>query len=313
MAELIHALAGVFGLIVLGAVLRATAFVPASFWPAVERFTYFLALPALLVHTLAGAPVDAIEPVRTAAAIVGPVSALALALMLIALYRVTDPGAGALFTSGFQGAVRSNTYIGLALASALGGGQGAAVAAFGLAVLVPLVNVLSVISLSWFGAGGKASWRHAGGAIVRNPLVLACAAGMAVNSMPVGLPPALDRFLEALGGAALPLGLAAVGAGLRVSGLAGRLAPGVGYSMLKLLGLPLLSLAVVVAMDLSVLAGTVVVLLAALPTSPSSYVLARQMGGDHAFMAALVTLQTLLAGVTLPVVLWLCHWVLGGG
>jgi predicted permease len=309
----IHALAGVFGLIVLGAVLRTTDFVPETSWPAIERFTYFLALPALLVHTLAGVPVGAIEPVRTALAVVGPVTLMAAALLAAASYRVTEPEAGRSFTSGFQGAVRSNTYIGLALAAALSSGQGVAVAAFGLAVLVPLVNVLSVISLAWFGASGKASWRHAAVAIVRNPLSLACATGMAVNGLPVALPQALERFLEALGGAALPLGLVVVGAGLRTSGLAGRLLQGIGYSTLKLVALPLLSLAVVVAMDLPVLAGTIVVLLAALPTSPSSYVLARQMGGDQAFMATLITLQTLLAGMTLPAVLWLCRQVLGSG
>jgi malonate transporter len=39
------------------------------------------------------------------------------------------------------------------------------------------------------------------------------------------------------------------------------------------------------------------------PTSTSSYVLARQMGGDHELMAGILTTQTLLAIVTIPAML----------
>jgi len=48
-------------------------------------------------------------------------------------------------------------------------------------------------------------------------------------------------------------------------------------------------------------------LAAAVPTASSSFVLARQMGGDAPLMANLVTLQLLWAVVTLPLVIWLSH------
>ena len=41
----------------------------------------------------------------------------------------------------------------------------------------------------------------------------------------------------------------------------------------------------------------------AVPTSPSSYVLARQMGGDAPLLAQIITLQTIFAVITMPVVI----------
>ena len=45
------------------------------------------------------------------------------------------------------------------------------------------------------------------------------------------------------------------------------------------------------------------VLFAALPTAPSAYILARQMGGDHVMLARLLTVQTIAAAASLPLVL----------
>jgi len=40
-----------------------------------------------------------------------------------------------------------------------------------------------------------------------------------------------------------------------------------------------------------------------MPTAPASYTLARQMGGDAKLMATIITLMTLIAALTMPVML----------
>ena len=45
----------------------------------------------------------------------------------------------------------------------------------------------------------------------------------------------------------------------------------------------------------------ILMLFASLPTASSAYILARQLGGDTALMANIITLQTLLAFVAIPV------------
>ena len=47
----------------------------------------------------------------------------------------------------------------------------------------------------------------------------------------------------------------------------------------------------------------VVTVCSAVPTASSAYVLARQMGGDAPLLAQIITLQTILAAITMPVVI----------
>jgi hypothetical protein len=43
-----------------------------------------------------------------------------------------------------------------------------------------------------------------------------------------------------------------------------------------------------------------------MPTASSAYILARQLGGDAPMMAAIITGQTLLSAITIPLMLgWL--------
>jgi predicted permease len=48
----------------------------------------------------------------------------------------------------------------------------------------------------------------------------------------------------------------------------------------------------------------VTLVFAAIPVSVSSFILARVLGGDHDLMAAIITVQTMLSALTMPVVLW---------
>lgn len=53
------------------------------------------------------------------------------------------------------------------------------------------------------------------------------------------------------------------------------------------------------------IARTVAVIAGAVPTAASSFILARQMGGDAPLMANLITVQVLLAVFSLPLMMWL--------
>ncbi|HMZ10987.1 MAG TPA: AEC family transporter, partial [Plasticicumulans sp.] len=57
---------------------------------------------------------------------------------------------------------------------------------------------------------------------------------------------------------------------------------------------------------LPALESAVVVLFAALPSAPSAYILARQLGADAPLAAVVITVETLAAMLTLPLVVLLC-------
>jgi len=289
----------VFLLIFLGFGLKRSGFLGETFWEAAERLTYFLLLPALLLSTLAEAKLAGLGAGPMVLVIMGALLIMALALLAL---RPLLASTGAAFTSVAQGTLRGNTYIGLSVAVGLYGARGLDAAAVAVAATVPLVNVLSVAALTRY-AGTKPDLAAMLQGIARNPLILACAIGLMLNLSGLGLPGVIDEMLGLLGRGALPLGLLAVGAGLNVAamGKAGRsLAAGLG---LKLAALPLLTAIGCWIIGLGDMAASVAVLFNALPTATSSYILARHLGGDAELMAGLITAQTALAMVTLP--LWL--------
>lgn len=304
MPEILPAVAPVFLLILLGHGLRRFGLLGEAFWDGAERLTYFVLLPALLLSTLAEASLGGLTVLPMAAAIV--VTILAGAMLLILLRRVFALE-GAAFTSLFQGSLRQNTYIGLALAAALFGPMGLGAAALAVALTVPLVNLLSVAALARHGSQADPSLPGTLKKILRNPLILACLLGIAVNQAGLGLPPVIDPLIAILGRGALPLGLLAVGAGLRLATGAGDgRADGRDLALacgLKLALMPVLAALACWGFGASGVAASVAVLFNALPAATSSYILARQLGGDAPLMARIITLQTALSIGSLPLVL----------
>lgn len=299
---IVGALGPIFAMIVLGAGLQRLQFPGDGFWPAAERFTYFILFPALLVRQLALA--------RLADYAVKPVALIIVALLLgmTAMVYALRPWLhvdGPAFTSVYQGVIRFNTYVGLAVVLAVFHAEGGTVAALVMAIMIPSINVLCVLVLTAHAGGGAT-----GGGILRglvtNPLIAACLVGIGLNVTGIGLPFGSAAVLDILARAALPLGLLAVGAGLRLDALA---RPGllVGTSALKLLIMPALAGLLCWLVNPGRLETAVLVTFAALPSASAAYILARQLGGDGALIAAILTVETALALVTLPVVL---VWVL---
>jgi predicted permease len=297
--ELLLALWPLFALIVAGYYLRRWAFPSEAFWPGAERLNYYMLFPALLFSSLAKAPLNNPALPRLALAVLLALGIAWLALLLVRRLRGWPAGRFGAFT---QGILRFNTYLGLAAVGSLFGQPGLTLAALMLALMVPTVNVLSVWSLT---AERGVSARSLLLPILKNPLILACLGGALVNLSGLGLPGGTDRLLGLLAAASLPLGLLCVGAALKPDQLSGEVPALFGNSLLRLLAMPLLAWVVAYGLALPVMESTVLVLFFALPTAPTAYVLTRQLGGDSHLMAGIITLQTLLAAASLPLLLLL--------
>ncbi|MBA4290118.1 MAG: transporter [Pseudomonas sp.] len=297
MLELLLALWPLFALIVGGFYLRRWAFPNDAFWPGAERLNYFILFPALLFSSLASAPLDNPALPRLALAVMLALGLAWLALLLLRRLRGWPAGRFGAFT---QGALRFNTYLGLAAVGSLFGQAGLTLAALMLALMVPTVNVLSVWSLT---AERGVSVRSLLLPIAKNPLILACLGGALVNLSGLGLPGGSERLLSLLAAASLPLGLLCVGAALKPEQLSGEAPALASNSLLRLCAMPLLAWAVANALQLPAMETSVLVLFFALPTAPTAYVLTRQLGGDSQLMAGIITLQTLLAAISLPLLL----------
>jgi len=306
-AELLIALAPIALLIVMGTWLKRSRFLQDSFWAQAERLGYYVLLPALFLHGLATAKLDNV-PVQ------GMIMALVLSTVMVAVLMV---GArplikdnDAAFTSIFQGAVRFNNYVGVSVVAGVFGAQGIALAAVANAAIVPTVNILCVLVFARYGTGGRMSVGKVARQVALNPLVLACFAGIALQALGLGLPVGIEPVIKALGQASLPLGLLCVGAALELGSVRSWFRPVAYSSVVKFLIMPLMTLCACHVVGLGGKAAIAALLFQALPPAASSYIMARQLGGDAPLMAGIIASQTLLAAVVLPIaVIVLIPWI----
>ena len=205
------------------------------------------------------------------------------------------------FTSFLQGSVRFNTFIGLALAAVLPA-PALTYAVLILAVMIPLVNVICVVVFALY-TSATLSVRSVIMQVVKNPLVVVSIVGIVFNLFGWVPPNLVMGIVDKLALMALPVGLLAVGAGLQLQALRGAGATFAWSSVVKLLVLPLLTWFMASGLGLDHSAQQILTLYAALPTAASAYILARQLGGNAELMAAIITGQTLLAMLSLPVVM----------
>ena len=283
-----------FLLIALGFVVCRYTALNRPVWDAAERLVYYLLFPVLLFNSILKTPLQPMQTLSLAAAALGTVGC-GIALALALKYW---PGVDArLHASGAQTVYRFNSYIALALAERLGGPQGLAWIALVIALCVPICNVAAVWPLARHG--GHAYGRE----LLRNPLILSTVAGLVANLLGVRFPDAVSTTLQRIGLAALPLGLMAVGAGLRLGGL--RAAPVLAAALLALrhVAMPAIAIGLTALLALAPEQRLIVVLFAALPTSSASYVLAARMGGDGGYVAGIITLSILLGMLSIPLAL----------
>jgi predicted permease/CheY-like chemotaxis protein len=223
------------------------------------------------------------------------VTALGVALAYALRRRVSAPPL--LHASGAQVAFRFNSYVALAVVERVAGAPGVAAIALVIALAVPLCNVAAVWPLARHGG------HRFGRELARNPLIVATVAGLLFNLFGWRLPELAATTLGRIGTAALPIGLMAVGAGLRLGALREGPALAAGLLAIRHAVLPLAALAWVWATDLPPAEQLVLVIFAALPTASSGYVLAVRMGGHGPYVAGLVTVSTLLGMASLPLAL----------
>ncbi|MGH6718806.1 MAG: AEC family transporter [Alphaproteobacteria bacterium] len=298
MTEVFAALAPIFTVIALGLAMKRLGFPGDGFWIPAERLAYYVFVPALLVREIGAADFGAFAIGPLLAALVGTYVAAAV-VMLAAGPRLGFRPAS--FATAFMAAIRFNTMAGLAAVVTLHGRPGIALFGVIIAVMIPLLNVLSVMALA----------RHAGGLgaravavqIVRNPFILGCVVGIVVNLSGATLPDAVGGVLDILGRAALGVALLATGAGLTFDGIRTSL-PLLGLACLvKLVALPAAVMLACRALGVGQFETHVAVLYATLPTSPAGFVLARLMGGEGALAAAIITATTVGAVATIPLML----------
>ena len=295
---ILSALTPIFAIIVLGFLISRTPLSSQAVWSELERLTYYIFFPALLVLRLSASSFDW-QDIGDISKVIG--LALSVITVLILSLRKLVSSDFASLSSVYQGSIRFNTYIGLACIDVLYGDRGLTTAALCLAIYIPLVNILCVASLTGAGEGGPKRISRVINAVAKNPLVLACVAGIVISYTGFTIPSLAESVIEILSQPALPIGLLAVGAGIRFVTLKEQSWQLLVAVINKLAVFPALVLAACVLFETPNSVAVILLLLTALPAPPSAYILAKQLGGNESLMANIITLQTLAAFFVIPV------------
>lgn len=289
----------IFLLIVTGYAAKQRFLPDEGFWRTADKLVYYVFFPSLLLLDVSGAQFSGANTSTSIAATAG--GTLIVAGLIFAGQRLVKVE-NDLFTSIFQGGVRYNSYVFIALAQSLFGPEGVAVSGVFVAYMIVLTNVMSVLVMNHYGNGGKKSVKGMMTALLKNPLIMGALLGLAFNAAGLQITGAIRQFMSYLGNAATPLSLMSVGGGLVLT-MHSRRTVATAYSVgLKLLLMPLCTMALLRALGASGTPANIALLYASAPCAGNAYILSRQMSGDSEAMASIITWTTLLSAVTITVI-----------
>lgn len=298
------ALMPVILVIASGYVIARTGVITGEQWRGVEQLAYYALFPAVLFRTISQADFTSFPTLNMGGALFA--SILVMAAILLAIRPLIDRFWGVQpvrFTSIFQGTLRWNAMVALAIADNLVGEAGLAIMAVAMVFMIPILNVLAILVLARYASGAAPSGAKVLRDLFTNPLIVSIGLGGIFNLLGLGLPSIVDETLEIFSRGALPLGIICVGAGLELRSLR-RPGPALALgAFLRPVFMPLLAFGFAMLFGVEGPALVIIVIASSVPCAGNAYILSRQMGGDAKLMAEIITLQTLAATVTMPLAL----------
>lgn len=228
-------------------------------------------------------------------AVAGVLIQFVLSLCLVILVEKENSRRGVML----QGMFRSNFVLfGIPISTALFGDQAAGLAAILIAVIIPLYNVLAVISLEIFN-GRRPNILKILLGIVTNPLIIGSVVGVLFLLFHIELPTVLYETVSDISGIATPLAFIILGASFNF-GDVGKYARELSLVLgCKLVFFPVLFLGIALLLGFRDAPLAVLLTVFGAPIAVSSFTMAQQMGGDHALAGQLVVFSSIFSIVTM--------------
>ncbi|MGM0519403.1 MAG: AEC family transporter [Campylobacterota bacterium] len=301
MQTIFIALLPIFLLIFIGYLLKRVGFPSLEFWQYADKFTYYVLFPSLLIYKLSTASLDNVDGVAFVSTAVIALIVMSIILMIVSKFLFLFENRA--FTSVYQGTIRFNTYVFLALITAIFGDKGIVLAAFLITFMIPIINIFCISIFAIYSNSEEVSGESIFKSIFKNPLILACIIGGGLNFFDISLYVPIEKTLSIFSIFALPLGLLSVGIGLHIKHIKEVKLELVTSLFLKLALLPAIMFFMALEFEIGYMQLVILTLFASMPTAPSSYILARQLSGDVKLMSTIITMQTLFSIFTISVIL----------
>ncbi len=296
----LNATVPIFAIMVLGYILHRIGFITDEFANVANKFVFRVCLPCMLFldlkntdirHNFDGSYIGF-------CAVVTIVSILIIwGLSKIFLKDKTEVGAFV------QASYRSSAAIlGIAFIQNIYGNSG--MGPLMIIGAVPLYNVFAVLILTV--ESNDVSIQNSKGRIkttilniLKNPIIIGIVLGILASGIQLKLPQMMEKTIQNLGIMASPLALIAIGAGFEGRKALAKMKPTLAATFIKLIGLAMLVLPIAIHLGFRDQKLLALLIMLASPSTPTAYIMAKNMHGDETLSSSIIVLTTVLSSVTL--------------
>ena len=295
----------VFAVIVTGWIVGYTGYLSRALSDALIHFAYNIAMPALLIVTIAQEPGHSLINWRFLVAFGG--GSLLCFILVFGIMSIQVPRSLASRTMYGMAASMTNTgFVALPVLQAIYGPRAVLPAAiatvFVAVVMFPAAVIL--LELGQRNAHGSptapvVTVRH----VVANPMVISTLIGILLSVLDLRMPGPVTAYFGILADALTPCALFAIGLGLSIDGLRANIGRASLLSLVKLIIMPLIVYGLSMSLGLDPLYTIAAVICAAVPTAKTVYILAGEYRCEEMMVASTVSMTTLASVISL--VVWL--------
>lgn len=294
----------IFLVMVIGYVLKQKGMLNDNFVTVANKFNFKVTLPFMLFKELSGVDIKAVFDIRYVLFCALVSTACFWLIWGVAKLFVKDQSIrGAFVQASFRG---SAAVMGLAFIQNIYGES--AMGPLMIVSAVPLYNIFSVLVLTFesndtaaLNKGDKI--KQALVNIIKNPIIISIFAGMIIGLLKIDFPVLIDKTVNSVAQMATPLALITIGAGFEGRKALAKMKPTLAASMIKLVIQPLIFLPLAAFMGFTGEKIIAILIMLSSPTTPSCYIMAKNMHNDEILTASVVVMTTLLGAVTLT--LWI--------
>lgn len=291
----------VFAVIVTGWLAGALGYVARDLGDALIHFAYNVAMPALLIVTIAHEPARSLLAWRFLTAFGGG-SLFCFAIVFASLRAFGGQGLAAAAMQGWAASMTNTGFVALPILQATYGARAVLPAAIAT-VFVAVIMFPAAVLLQELDSHGQGGPVFAPGKLARhvilNPMVLSTLTGVAWAAAGVPMPRLVTAYLQLLADALTACALFAIGLGVSIEGLSASIGRSTALATVKLGLMPLIVLGLSIALKLEPLYLVAAVVCAAVPTAKTVYILSGEYHCEEATVAATISLTTLCSVGTL--------------
>jgi predicted permease len=295
----------VFAVILTGLIVGYTGYLSRALSDALIHVASNIAMPALLIVTIAQEPAHSLINWRFLVAFGG--GSLLCFILVFGVMSIHASRSVASRTMHGMAASMTNTgFVALPVLQAIYGQRTVLPAAIATVFVAVVMFPAAVILLELGqrdGHGSRTAPMVTVKHVLLNPLVMSTLIGMLLSVLDLHMPRPVAAYLGILGDALTPCALFAIGLGLSIDGLRANIGRASLLSVVKLVVMPLIVYGLSMPLGLDPLYTIAAVICAAVPTAKTVYILAGEYHCEEMMVASTVSLTTLASVVSLPI--WL--------